>query len=148
MTKKAASYFSTAAEAEQAFYSAFEACDADLMEAVWADEAVSCVHPGAPLINGRNQVLSSWKQILYESQPPVVRVETISQVAQDRLAVHTVIERISADHSFDSPQTEIIATNILVKQANGWRMMQHHASVPASEHQAMETTHEAPAGLQ
>ena len=148
MSEKAEFYFSTAQEAEQAFYSAFEACDPELMEAVWAEGAVSCIHPGAPVIHGRQQVLSSWQQIFTGAQPPALKIETISQVAQELLAVHTVIERISADHHIDSPTTEIIATNTLVRQENGWRMLQHHASVNIQIEDNYNATHDAPNALQ
>lgn len=148
MSEKAGFYFSTPQEAEQAFYSAFEACDPDLMEAVWADSNVSCIHPGAPAIHGREHVLTSWQQIFSDAQPPALRIQAISQVTQEALAVHTVVEHISADHRLDSPSTEIIATNVLVKQENGWRILQHHASLNKPLEDAYPISHEAPASLQ
>ena len=51
-------------EANAAFYAAFESLDPDAMAAVWAtEEPVRCVHPGWPMIAGRESVLESWSRI-------------------------------------------------------------------------------------
>ena len=48
-------------QANQAFYRAIESLDNDQMEAVWdPDPSVTCVHPGWPLMSGRDKVLQSW----------------------------------------------------------------------------------------
>ena len=50
-----------------ALYEAFETADVDRMERVWDDvapDAVVCVHPGWPMLRGREQVLRSWSAVM------------------------------------------------------------------------------------
>ncbi len=46
------------------YYRAFAAGDAQAMARVWAEEGVSCAHPGWPILVGRKAVLESWRRIL------------------------------------------------------------------------------------
>ena len=51
-------------EANRAFYRAIESLENTVMEAVWdPDPSVTCVHPGWPLMSGRDKVLQSWYTI-------------------------------------------------------------------------------------
>ncbi len=43
--------------ANAAYYEAFVAGDFARMSAIWADEDVSCIHPGWPVLIGRKPVL-------------------------------------------------------------------------------------------
>jgi ketosteroid isomerase-like protein len=50
-----------------AMYEAFESADVDRMAAVWDDvapEDVVCVHPGWPMLRGRDHVLRSWSAVM------------------------------------------------------------------------------------
>ena len=50
-----------------ALYEAFETADVDRMERVWDDvapDALVCVHPGWPMLRGREQVLRSWAAVM------------------------------------------------------------------------------------
>ena len=145
-------YFATAEEAESAFYSAFEMGDAQLMDAVLADQSVSCIHPNSLPIVGREAVLDSWVQILSHINEPAVYPEVLNRSVIDDVAVHLVAERIAADHQIGSETSLVLATNVYIRQKNGWRMMMHHASVSShaeeTEEQEAVITHEAPQTLQ
>ena len=50
--------------ANAAFYSAFQSLSIEAMDAVWDhEEPVLCVHPGWPLLSGREPVMESWQRI-------------------------------------------------------------------------------------
>jgi hypothetical protein len=51
--------------ANAVFYRAFTDGDYAAMSDLWAERApISCLHPGAPPLIGRNAVLDGWKKIL------------------------------------------------------------------------------------
>ena len=126
--------FPTAQDAENAFYEALERCDLDGMMAVWAeDEDIVCVHPGGPRLNGQDQVRESWARIF--AAGPRARVHTTQQVAISgmMLAVHSVHENFSvegeaAQRLGDVVPVPVVATNVYLRTAAGWRMIVHHAS--------------------
>lgn len=118
--------FPTAQDAENAFYEALERCDLDGMMAVWAeDEDIVCVHPGGPRLTGQEQVRDSWARIF--AGGPRARLHISQQVAITAmmLAVHSVHENFGAQ---DAPAVPVVATNIYLRTAAGWRMIVHHAS--------------------
>lgn len=119
--------FYSAEEAEAAFYRAFERHDLDAMMSVWADEAsVVCVHPGGPMLIGREAVRASWEQILAGSGTLSFVVQEVRREARDGLAVHVVQEHIrSGDEPAGPP---VLATNVYRLTDRGWRMILHHAS--------------------
>ena len=131
--------FPTAQDAETAFYEALERCDLDGMMAVWAeDEDIVCVHPGGPRLTGQDQVRESWAQIF--SSGPRARVHTTNQVAISgmMLAVHSVHENFTLEGQTrrDTPPLPVVATNVYLRTAAGWRMIVHHASpAPAQTQQ-------------
>lgn len=55
-------------EVHAEFYQAFEVGDLDQMSRVWAEgkhaDALVCVHPGWPMLRGREEVLRSWALIM------------------------------------------------------------------------------------
>jgi ketosteroid isomerase-like protein len=133
--------FPTAQDAENAFYEAFQRGDLDGMMAVWAeDEDIICVHPGGPRLCGQDQVRASWAQIF--AGDARARVEVTEQVAVTgmMIAVHSVHERFVVDGS-PSP-VPILATNVYLRAAAGWRMIVHHASPLPGQPQA--APHDAP----
>jgi uncharacterized protein (TIGR02246 family) len=124
--------FPTAQDAENAFYEALERADLEAMMAVWAeDEDVVCVHPAGPRLSGQDEVRESWAKIFSGEQR--LRVEITHQVAIQgmMLAVHSVHENFTVQGEA-RPRSPILATNVYVRTAAGWRMIVHHASpVPA-----------------
>lgn len=150
-------YFATADEAESAFYSAFEMSDINLMNALMADKNVCCIHPNQMPILGRDAVLASWQKILSTLDEPAFYPEVLHRSTQGDsvgdTAIHLVAERIAADHQLGAETSLVIATNIYIKQENGWRMMLHHSSLPPyTENDSIESdpsiTHDAPQTMQ
>jgi ketosteroid isomerase-like protein len=118
--------FPTAQDAENAFYEALERCDLEGMMAVWAeDEEIVCVHPGGPRLTGQAQVRDSWAKIF--AGGPRARLQVTQQVAISAmmLAVHSLHENFSVQ---DAPTVPVLATNVYLRTAAGWRMIVHHAS--------------------
>jgi uncharacterized protein (TIGR02246 family) len=131
--------FPTAQDAENAFYEALERCDLDGMMAVWAeDEDIVCVHPAGPRLTGQDQIRESWARIF--SGGPRARVHITSQVAISgmMLAVHSVHENftIEGERQADARPLPVVATNVYLRTAAGWRMIVHHASPAPAEKQA------------
>jgi ketosteroid isomerase-like protein len=123
--------FPTAQDAENAFYEALERCDLEGMMAVWAeDEDIVCVHPGGPRLTGQDQLRESWARIF--AAGPRARVHITNQVAISgmMLAVHSVHENfvIEGQRRGDTVPVPVVATNIYLRTAAGWRMIVHHAS--------------------
>jgi ketosteroid isomerase-like protein len=126
--------FPSAQDAENAFYDALERCDLDGMMAVWAeDEDIVCVHPGGARLNGQDQVRESWARIF--AAGPRARVHITQQVAISgmMLAVHSVhenftVEGEAAQRLGDAAPLPVVATNVYLRTAAGWRMIVHHAS--------------------
>jgi ketosteroid isomerase-like protein len=123
-----------AANAE--FYAAFEALDLDRMGAVWADgpyaASVTCVHAGWPMLKGRAEVLRSWALILANT-PYIQFVLTDVSVHPDgERAVVTCGENIlTADEESEMgflAAGTVVATNIFVRTAEGWKLWLHHGS--------------------
>jgi ketosteroid isomerase-like protein len=65
------------------------------------------------------------------------RVEQVRRVQTLGVSIHSVIERVDVMTSTGPAQAFVIATNVYLKTAQGWRLVAHHAS-PG-------TTQEAPA---
>lgn len=131
--------YSTPRDAELAFYTAFVECDLTAMDGVWARDGVSCVHPGAAVLIGRDAVMRSWKHILGDALQPQMQVKLLRHTEGDTVAVHMVEERISAGHEASAETAVVLATNVYQRGTQGWHLLSHHASLVA---QAPET--EAP----
>jgi uncharacterized protein (TIGR02246 family) len=121
---------STPQAAESAFYAAFSACDYKAMEAVWADDGVVCIHPGSSALLGRDAVMRSWSNMLLNAEPPNIRINVISRTAGNGLAVHVVEEHISSGYGDAASVSMVLATNVYRQEDDGWRLLEHHASVP------------------
>jgi ketosteroid isomerase-like protein len=106
--------------ANAAFYDAFAERDLEAMDAIWSQRAdIACVHPGWDGLSGRVAVMSSWRSILEGGGAPAIvcareRVHLFGDVAFV-VCVETI------------PNGELIATNVFVREAGGWRMVHHHA---------------------
>lgn len=125
--------------AEKAFYRAFAECDLRAMAAVWSDapDAV-CVHPGSPPVIGREAVLQSWSSMLEGAVMPNLRVVLLNRIRHEGLAVHLVEEHI-ADPDGHGGSTLVLATNVYRYEQDRWRLLGHHASVPAiADHPSLQ----------
>ena len=106
--------------ANAAFYAAFAGRDFAAMIRIWADEDVSCIHPGWPPLVGRKAVLDSYKGLL--SNPAQVRIDQSHEIVStfENQARVLCIETVA--------ESTLAATN-LFRRINGvWRMTHHQAS--------------------
>jgi ketosteroid isomerase-like protein len=116
--------------ANAALYRAFETGDVDLMEAVWDAEepqAVVCVHPGWPMLRGRAAVLRSWSAVMANTEYIQFFLTDVQVAVNGDTAVVTCTENVltSADVGENAA---VVATNVFVRRADGWRLVVHHGS--------------------
>lgn len=131
--------FPTPQDAENAFYEALERADLDAMMAVWAeDEEIVCVHPTGPRLAGHERVRESWRRIF--SGGAGTRLNVTQQVATQAMmvAVHSVHENAPAIGAKRAGAT-VVATNVYLRTAAGWRMIVHHASQAPGQPEAART---------
>jgi ketosteroid isomerase-like protein len=115
------------------FYAAFEGADYDAMVALWAeDDGVVCVHPGAPPIRGRQDVMRSWLALMAGSPYIQFFLTDIEATVTGDLASVTCTENVLAAGA-DTPLSvfaggRAVATNVFRRTSKGWRLWVHHAS--------------------
>ena len=136
--------FPTAQDAENAFYEALERGDLEGMMAVWAeDEEIVCVHPAGARLTGQDQVRESWAKMF--AAGPRARLTVSNQVAISAmmLAVHSVHETFAVEGD-PRPTVPILATNVYLRTAAGWRMIVHHASPAPAQAEAPAAQRKGP----
>jgi len=115
-------------EANEAFYRAFSRRDAAAMERLWAEaHPVACVHPGWDVLDGREEVLQSWSEILGSEGAPRIscshaQAHVLGEVAF--VTCHEVVE-----------EGRLAATNLFVREEGRWRVAHHQASPIAPGHE-------------
>ena len=120
--------FPAAQDVENAFYEALERCDLEGMMAVWAeDEDIVCVHPAGQRLCGQDQVRDSWRQILAGGARARVHLTQQTAISGPMVAVHSVHENFSVPGE-KRPLQAVVATNVYLRTAAGWRMLVHHGS--------------------
>ena len=126
--------FPTAQDAQNAFYEALERSDLEAMMAVWSeDEDIVCVHPAGQRLAGQAEVREVWRQMFAGGPNMRVQISQQAVITGMMLEVHSVHEIISVAGE-PRPRPPMIATNVYVRTAAGWRMIVHHASpAPAAE---------------
>jgi uncharacterized protein (TIGR02246 family) len=115
-----------------ALYEAFEAADVDRMQRVWDDvdpASVVCVHPGWPMLRGRDTVLRSWSAVMAGTDYIQFFLTDVRISVVGDTAVVTCQENLLTEvtESGDLP-TAVVATNVLVRRDGGWRVQVHHGS--------------------
>jgi ketosteroid isomerase-like protein len=134
--------FPTAQDAENAFYEALERCDLDGMMVVWAeDEDIVCVHPAGTRLTGQDQVRASWTQLFAGGPHARVQVSRLAAVSGLMFAVHSVQENFTLGAARPAP---IVATNVYLRTAAGWRMIVHHASPAPTQPEPQSPAASAP----
>jgi len=114
---------STLLAANAAYYDAFARCDLDAMAALWADDGVSCVHPGWPPILGRERVLTSYKQIFANPHQEPVRHRCENFLLGEDGGRVFCMETVG--------ETALAATNWFRRIDSRWRLTHHQASLLA-----------------
>ena len=121
--------YPTAQDAETAFYEALERADLEGMMNVWAeDEEIVCIHPAGPRLVGYAAVREAWRRIFDGGSRLQVRLSHQTAVQGALVTLHTVIEHIAVRND-ESARAPVVATNVYMRGALGWRMVLHHASL-------------------
>ena len=135
-----AKIFPTAQDAQNAFYEALERCDLEAMMAVWSeDEEIVCVHPAGQRLAGQAEVREAWRQMFAGGPNMRVRITQQVVIASVMLEAHSVHENITVTGE-TRPRPPMVATNVYLRTAAGWRMIVHHASPAAGEPAAAPAT--------
>ena len=123
---------SDAAEVEEAnarFYRAFETLDIEEMDRVWVrGEHARCVHPGWPLLCGWDAVRASWERIFENTGEMRFTLADVRVSVGGDLAWVTCTENILSEVNGRVAVTAVLATNVFERDADGWRIVHHHAS--------------------
>ena len=123
-----AALFGSPDDIEAQFYEALQRGDLDRLMALWSDDDdIACVHPGGPRLLGAAAIRASFESIFANGAIHVVP-EKVRRVTSLTSAVHSVLERVQV-MAPDGPHSAwVIATNVYLKGAQGWRLVAHHAS--------------------
>jgi uncharacterized protein (TIGR02246 family) len=115
-----------------AMYEAFEAADVDRMSRVWDDvqpDQVVCVHPGWPMLRGREHVLRSWSAVMAGTDYIQFFLTDVQVSVAGDTAVVTCTENVLTEVSETPPGNgTVVATNVLRRRPDGWRVQVHHGS--------------------
>lgn len=118
----------TADDTEASFYEAMQQADIVKMMAAWADdEVIACVHPGGPRAVGTVGVRAAFEAV-FASGPVHVSVVHVRRMETAVCAVHHVTEKVQAMGADGLQTAFVMATNVYLRTADGWRMVAHHAS--------------------
>lgn len=106
--------------ANEAFYLAFAGRDIAAMEELWSrNAAVTCTHPGRSPIIGRENVMRSWRAILFNPDSPAISCRNASAHILGDVGYILCHEQID--------DTFLAATNVFIREHDGWKMVHHHA---------------------
>jgi uncharacterized protein (TIGR02246 family) len=116
-------------DVEAQFYEALREADLDKLMALWADDDdVFCVHPGGPRVVGPLAIRTAFEAVFAASGRIHAQPERVRRVLSIDSAVHNLVERIELQTEGGTRTGFVVATNVYIKTAQGWRMVAHHAS--------------------
>jgi ketosteroid isomerase-like protein len=125
-------------EANEAFYRAFAARDLDAMASLWAERhPVACSHPGWDVLDGRDEVLGSWRGILASPSAPAVTCSLAQAHVLGEAAFVTCHEVLQGG-------VRLSATNLFAREGGRWRLVHHQAS-PIAPGQERDLVPDGPA---
>jgi ketosteroid isomerase-like protein len=108
-------------EANEAFYRAFAGRDVAAIDDAWARRApVACIHPGWDALDGREEVVRSFRAILESGSAPRVRCTLAQAHLLGEVAFVTCHELVEG--------ATLVATNLFVREDGAWRLCHHQAS--------------------
>jgi ketosteroid isomerase-like protein len=126
-------------DVEQSFYEALQEGNLDKLMACWADEDdVLCIHPGGPRLVGLATIREAFEQLFSHGHINVTP-ERVRRVQTPHAAVHSVLERIGVLTQDGPREAYVMATNVYMQSAMGWRLVAHHAS-PGAASELQEIT--------
>ena len=114
--------------ANAAFYAAFEMLDGAAMARAWSEtSAASCIHPGGRLLEGRDAVLASWRDIFRSTTAIHFTLARVRVFVAKDVAWIVLTEQIEARHDEAVVRASAQATNVFVREPDGWKLVHHHA---------------------
>ncbi|MGW0967929.1 nuclear transport factor 2 family protein [Streptomyces sp. NPDC002516] len=144
--------------ANTAYYEAMERGDFEELSSLWLtpsdtsdddleseDEdgapAVSCVHPGWPVLSGRGEVLRSYALIMANTEYIQFFLTDVRVSVSADTALVTCTENILSGGPSPEDSDElgplvgqlVVATNVFRRTADGWKLWSHHASPVLAE---------------
>jgi ketosteroid isomerase-like protein len=132
-------------DVEAQFYEALREADIDRLMALWADDdEVICVHPGGPRVIGPRAIRVAF-EAMFSNGAIAAHPERVRRLHTLDAAVHNLVERIELRTDAGPRTGFVLATNVYLKTAQGWRLVAHHAS-PGTPQETPEIV-EAPAVL-
>jgi len=115
-------------DVETQFYEALREADIDKLMAVWSDDDdIVCVHPGGPRVVGTRAIRASFEAIFERGGIPV-QTEQVHRTHSLEVAVHSLVETVAIRSAEGMQHAHVLATNVYLKTALGWRLVAHHAS--------------------
>lgn len=107
--------------ANAAYYEAFRTAKFAEMCRIWAEDGVSCVHPGWPALVGRDAVIESYRKILANPNPEWIDPHDAHVLVSGDEGRVLCIEIVAGTLA-------LAATNWFRRVGGRWRMVHHHAS--------------------
>src|SRR5262245_61408491 len=125
---QAAHLLATPEDVEAQFYEALREADITKLMAVWSDDDdIVCVHPGGTRAVGAGAIRASFEAIFERGGIPV-RAGQVRRTHTIDAALHSLVETVTIDSTEGPQHGYVVATNVYLKTALGWRMVAHHAS--------------------
>jgi ketosteroid isomerase-like protein len=132
--------YTSAEEAEDAFYEAIGRGDIDAIMQVWSDEEeIVCIHPTGQRLTGSTAIRESWQTIFSTNANLTVHAQRVICWQSAIIAVHSVTEVLFVGDD-PTPHGPVLSTNVFQRGANGWRLISRHTST------GVEGSHEAALG--
>ena len=124
-----AALMATPDDTEQQFYEALQHGDLERLMDVWADEEeIAVVHPGGPRLVGHGAIRTAFAALFEQGRSVNASPETVRRLRVGDTAIHHVLERVVVQGPQGAQHAWVIATNVYLNTARGWRLVLHHAS--------------------
>ena len=115
-------------ELEAELYAALQSADLERLMALWSDDdEIVCVHPGGSRIVGTAAIRAAF-EAMFANGSVDVEPHRVHRLESHSSAVHSVVERVRVATKEGERFAWVIATNVYLKSALGWRLVAHHAS--------------------
>ena len=115
-------------DVEAQFYEALREGDIEKLMAIWSDDDdIVCVHPGGPRAVGVRAIRASFEAIFERGGIPV-QPSQVQRVHSLEAAMHNLVETVAISSAEGTQHGHVLATNVYLKTALGWRMVAHHVS--------------------
>jgi ketosteroid isomerase-like protein len=126
--------------ANTALYDAVEHADLDALTQLWMDDGVSVVHPGWPILTGREEVLRSYALIMANTDYVQFFLTDVDVSVHGDTALVSCTENIlSGGPAEESGELGplvgqlVVATNVFRRTSDGWKIWSHHGSPVLAE---------------